>query len=472
MHFRLTTLAAAAALVASGSAFAVVDLNSDAGLRNYAAELVSAAPFNIITDDNLDTTNALGFGISVSQTRFIRFDLGNATFNNSVVAADLTIGTIGTVTASQRVVAQGGTGSDNSVVFQITADANYGPSQAVILALGSGGANGIDVLDPTKPVTITYRQYGTPNDASNNVVANAIVTTTNTIATFGSALVFSATPTTTTADVSATNGSGAPAPFSKFLTTGTTPPNPNSAVNTQVGTVTVGTNGSFDPTGAPVTLPQLIAAGTKLTVSTDDSYLVSLGSPNSSSLFVGTSPACGGVAFGSSGTANSARDIVTDANALASAPICYIANGSGAIAVQNFQVGLTVVKAAGAGTVSPAGTQFVGNFVHNGTTLKFPFAVGKGGTTTLINLANQGSVDAKITTLQCYSPVGTTTLTPGTSIPKGTTKAIGMAATGCPASSTSIQINLDVPTGTVIGSLVRTNNTSGDLGLDGAVGNK
>ena len=43
---------------------------------------------------------------------------------------------------------------------------------------------------------------------------------------------------------------------------------------------------------------------------------------------------------------------------------------------------------------------------------------------------------------------------------------------GCPAGTRGVELTMAVPTGTVIGSVVRQNVTTGQAGFDGMVGNQ
>jgi opacity protein-like surface antigen len=103
-----TTVAALSAM--STSALAVVNLDTGVGLTTYASELITNGTTSL-NGAVLDVTHVLGFGVSDTQTRYVRYDLTNGVFASSVVPADL--GIPGAVT-----VAQGGGAGQNFVIFQ------------------------------------------------------------------------------------------------------------------------------------------------------------------------------------------------------------------------------------------------------------------------------------------------------------------------------------------------------------------
>jgi hypothetical protein len=58
-------------------------------------------------------------------------------------------------------------------------------------------------------------------------------------------------------------------------------------------------------------------------------------------------------------------------------------------------------------------------------------------------------------------------------VPANKSKVIGFGGTGCPTSTTNaIELTLAVPEGSVSGTLVRANKTTGDSSMDGLVGNQ
>lgn len=63
--------------------------------------------------------------------------------------------------------------------------------------------------------------------------------------------------------------------------------------------------------------------------------------------------------------------------------------------------------------------------------------------------------------------------TPGVNgtIAAKTTKQINTSAAKCPAGTNALEFTLSVPEGSVVGSFVRQNVSTGDLNSDGVVGN-
>ena len=84
----------------------------------YAKELVADGA--TLTDANLAVRTKLGFGVSSAVTRYLRFDLTNATWANAVVPARLDVGVSPTGTSYTPLVAvvQGGSTSDSYAIFK------------------------------------------------------------------------------------------------------------------------------------------------------------------------------------------------------------------------------------------------------------------------------------------------------------------------------------------------------------------
>lgn len=458
-NFKLKASVLAVSLAMSGAAFANITLDPDAGAKTYASELVSNGI--AISDDGLDLGHALGFGVSATQTRFLRYDLTNATFSGTVVPSDLLIAAPGATVA----VSTGGAANGSFVIFQITASGDLPQSAAVALALGSGGANGIKVTNVASSATIQYRLYETATAAV--AAGTPLAAADGPLANFASGLALTPSTITTTADVTSS-----PAPYAKFKTTGTHPGITN--VLAKVGNVIYGpVIGVVNLAGVQISQPELVAAGTKLVVSGLD--LSALSTIATNKLFLDNGDECATSSLESINKTSTTAEFVTNTTAFNVIPgrnVCFTANGTTPIAVQDFTVAASVVPATNTTTANIA-AKALGAFDHDGTVLKVPFSQGTAGQTTFINLANMGSVDAPFTT-RCFTGPGTGAPTAGVvaTVLAGNTKKLKSTDLLCAAGTNAVEFTLAVPSGTVVGTFVRQNNTTGDSGMSDVTGNQ
>lgn len=160
--FALKATVAATALLASGLSMAAVDLDAATGVANFAKELVNvsgtAASFTLGGSAVLDVDHKIGFGVSTSQNRYLRYTLTNATFANTVGVSDLSFNTTPVAPATTAIsVVQGGGAGDNFVIFQVTPGADFLANEVVTFALDTPK---IKVADKTKAVELKYALYG------------------------------------------------------------------------------------------------------------------------------------------------------------------------------------------------------------------------------------------------------------------------------------------------------------------------
>lgn len=452
-NFALKASVAAVALAFSGLASAAVDLDAGTGTVAFASELVTNGT-TALTADALDVAHTLGFGVSNTQTRYIRYDLTNATLNTAVTAADLV------VAAATVAVAQGGAAGDAYVIFQITAAADYPATQAVAFGLsnGAGTADGIKVTNKSSSATISYSLYESAADAVLGGATGRLSNKNGTLGTFSTGLAFTATTHSTTANVSSL--------YKQFVANASNTPDGFVATNTaNIGDTTFGVTGTVTPAGAAVVIGDLVAAGTKLVLTGADLSAASVGNR----VYLSTDGACAAVGTaGTSITATSA-EFVIGAAAVAAKGICFEANTTTPIVVQNFTLAADVVPAAGTDTADRAATA-LGDFNRNGTILKVPFVGGKAGQGAWVQLTNTSANDAGYTTA-CYKSSGASVAGAAGTITAGRSAQIYAGAL-CPTGNNSAVMTFAVPNGSVIGSFVRQNSTSGDMGLDGLVGNE
>lgn len=447
-RFLLSATAAAIVTGWTGVAVAAVDLDTGVGLSTYASELVT----NNVTSLNgaaLDVTHKLGFGVSDTQTRFVRYTLTNGVFKTGVIPGNLTVP--GAVT-----VAQGGGVGQNFVIFQYTAAGNQLETQAVAFALGTIG---VTVTDKSSGVSLNYQLYETAANAAAGGSTGLLASRSNTVAGIGSGLTFTTTPNTTTAEVSDEYKT-----FKNGITT----------TLAKIGNLTLqATPAVLRPVdGLQVVIGDLVAAGTSVVITTDSNW-----NPVAAitDVYLSTDANCGGVGNAAASRTANTTTIVMNATESLGYGVCYKANGTTPIEVQNFTIAADVVPAANTDTAD-RGPIALGNFDRNGTVLKAAFAetAGSGtGFSTSANMTNLGASPAPYT-VRCLTNTGSVAGTPGT-IPAGTAVRYGVNSTlGCPSTGTlrGIELTFAVPEGRVIGSVVRQNVSTGQASFDNMIGSK
>jgi hypothetical protein len=442
-----TTVAALSAM--STAALANVNLDTGVGLTTYASELITNGT-TALNGAVLDVDHVLGFGVSNTQTRYVRYTLTNGVFATAVDAGDLTVN--GTV-----AVVQGGAAGQNFVIFQFTAGGDLPEADPVSFALGSGV--GVTITNKAAGVSLKFDLYETAADAAAGGTAGRLHTRTNTVAGIASGLTFTTVVNTTTAEV---------ADEYKSFVDGI---NPTLA---KIGNLThkaaVGVVRPAD--GAQVVITDLVAAGTKVIVTTDSNW-----NPvtNIADVYLSSDADCGGVAIAATARTANTTEIIVDVAESDGLGICYQANGTTPIEVQAFTITGDVVPAAGTDT-SDRGPIALGDFKRNGTILKAAFAeaaTAGTGYSSAAHMTNLGASAAPFA-VRCLTNAGAVAGTPG-SIPANTAVRYGVTSTlGCPADGTlrGIELTFAVPEGRVIGSVVRQNTTTGQASFDNMIGSK
>lgn len=450
-RFLLSATAAAIVTGWTGVAVAAVDLDTGVGLSTYASELIT----NNVTSLNggaLDVTHVLGFGVSNTQTRFIRYTLTNGVFATPVSIADLTVGAGDAIT-----VAQGGGAGQNFVIFQYTAGSDQLQTQTVAFNLGSG--IGVTVTNKSSGVSLNYQLYETAANAAAGGSTGLLASRSNTVAGIGSGLTFTTTPNTTTAEVADE--------YKKFK-------NGITTTLAKIGNLTQqATPGVLRPVdGVQVVIGDLVAVGTSVVITTDSNW-----GPVTAitDVYLSNDANCGAVGNAAASRTANTTTIVMNATESLGYGVCYQANGTTAIEAQNFTIAANVVPAVNTDT-SSRGPIALGNFDRNGTVLKAAFAetAGSGtGFSTSANMTNLGASPAPYT-VRCLTNTGSVAGTPGT-IPAGTAVRYGVNSTlGCPSTGTlrGIELTFAVPEGRVIGSVVRQNVSTGQASFDNMIGSK
>lgn len=447
--FVLKATVAAAAVLASGLSFAAVNLDASPVVpANFATELVVNNTTALGAGAALDISHVLGFGVSTGQNRYLRYNFENATLNAAVTAADLSFGGAPAIS-----VVQGGSAGDNYVIFQVTPDVNWAQSQAVALALTTAK---LKVVSKSLPINVKYALYGeSASDASNQT--NAVYQKSAALATFSTGLALGSTPAATTADVTKlykdfkANSKNAPDGFVSTTTAG-------------LGGVTFNVTGALAPaTGAAALFVDLVAVGTKLVVTGK------MGAAASVSL---STLACAAPVVAGSITGNSA-DIPTGVLPIVSPglPICFTNNTTTPVEVDDYTVAVDVTPPGGVEKATPAAVP-LGSINRDGTVLKFTAISYKAGSPSWIQLANSSTIAAPYTAT-CYTNAGNVAGNPG-SVAAGTTQRVELQQVcGSKTQAQSIVLTFAVPSGSVNGTVIRKDGTTGAVSsVNASAGNQ
>lgn len=456
-RFVLAAVAAAAAASFSVSALAV-DLSSPTPVPDtFASELVTAGTTAVKTTP---VTTDLGFGVSATQTRFIRYDFTNSKIGaGGITAADLDV--VG-VAPDDIIVSSGGAAGGTNVIFQFTAPAaGVAQDGDVTLTLSNG-------LVPTVlgPIDVTYRLYETA--AAAVAGSGQLAQDAGTIIVFASGVALTTTQTTTTVDVNT-----APT-YTKFLAA--VPAGIPTTTMAEIGKVSLGTNAAKTPAGLAVSLTDLLGAGTAITLTGADLTAAVAGPPTGLTLNAG---GCGAAAtiLGTSRTATGVSFVLPAIAPVVAASLCFQVPAANMtpIAAQSFTA--DVAPGALPGVPLPdVPAVAAGTFIRNGLVLKAAFAetTNAGGISSTANLTNTTGNPAPFT-VNCVLNSGTVAGTPGT-LPASTAQrfALGANGLGCPANGTlrGVEIVFATTPGSVIGSIVRQNVTTGQASFDNMVGNQ
>ena len=152
--------------------------------------------------------------------------------------------------------------------------------------------------------------------------------------------------------------------------------------------------------------------------------------------------------------------------------VCYAVNGTDQIIVSNYSGAVDLDGEAG--FVPADGVTGTGQVTRNGTVLKAAFGETPAGSFSgTVNLTNTGSNAAPFTT-SCLTTTGRVAGNAGSVAANSAARfGIGSAAgLGCPTNTRGLELTFAVPTGNVIGSVVRQDATTGQAAFDGMVGNQ
>lgn len=448
--FVLAAVAAAAAVAFSGSALAV-DLTLPTPVPDvFATELVIAGTTAVKTTT---VTTQLGFGVSQGQTRFIRYDFTNSKIGaGGITAANLV------VPGAAVVLSSGGVAGGTNVIFQITATpGNVDQNALVTLTL----ANGL-VPDAKTAIDATYRLFETAGAAVSG--SPQLASDAGTIITFASGVALTATQNRNTADVNASP------PYTKF--TG------NTAL-VEIGKLNLSAGNAKTPDGLPVALDDLLGANTFITLTGADLSAAVPDLPGPTGLTFNTGGAgCPGNVNGTSRTATG----VSFALPLVVAPIaggslCFQVPAANTVPIAAQTFTADVAPGAVPGMPTPDVPEVTaGTFVRNGLVLKSSFAetTTASGVNATINLTNTGNLAAPFT-VKCVLNNGSVAGKAGLSLPAATAQRFSfVGGLGCPGDGTlrGVELTFETTAGSVIGSTVRQNVSTGQASFDNMIGNQ
>lgn len=469
--FLISATTAAVLSALSTGASAVVNLDDGLTAANYASQLVVPATTALV-GPGVDVTSTLGFGVSEAQQRFVRYDLTNAKFKAAVAPADLGF-SLGTVT--NIVVSAGGSAGSAFVIFEVTAGLGGIPQNSIVnFDSGSGASTGLVIQSAGAPVQMAYSLYQDAASAAAGGAAGRLNANfaAQTVAGLVTGLAFSTVPNTTTVDVSSAGST-----YTHFLAglPGTT------TSIAQIGTVSIGAaSGVLDPaTGVQVLYPAIVAAGTSLVLK-GDFGAASAPSTNNSGVFLGVDGGNCGVAgtAPTPATPTTSATFATGVTPAVAKPLCFTVTPTNAIKIpaQNFTVEADIAAAVGstATDLAPIGA---GTFIRNGLVLKAAFAetTSASGISRAVSLSNTSNNPAPYTVRCLVNSAANVAGTPGT-VPalSSTRSSLGTPGLGCPTNGTlrGIEITFASVPGSVIGSVVSQNTSTGAASYDGMTGNQ
>lgn len=448
--FVLSAIAAAAAVTFSGSVLAV-DLSQPTPVPDvFASELVTAGTTAVKTTT---VTTELGFGVSQGQTRFIRYDFTNSKIGaGGIVLANLA------VAGADVTVSSGGAAGGNVVIFQITATDPLGIPQNAPVTLTL--VNGL-VPNAIAPIDATYRLFETAGAAVAGT--GQLAGDSGTIITFASGVSLTATQNKNTADVTASP------PYTKFV---------GNNATAVIGTLNLSAGNAKTPAGAPVALGNLLGAGTAITLTGVDLSAAIPDLPGPTGLTLNTGGgACPGNVPGTSRTATSVNFVLPAIAPLAGAALCFQVPNANTVPIAAQTFTADVLPGPLPNVPTPNVPEITaGTFVRNGLVLKTAFAetTNASGVNATINLTNTGNAAAPFT-VKCVLNVGSVAGKAGLSLPALTAQRFSLSGgLGCPADGTlrGVELTFESVPGSVIGSTVRQNVSTGQASFDNMVGNQ
>lgn len=328
------------------------DIDANTGAVTYAKELNYTSSGTALSLVPIESK--LGFGVSASQTRYIRVDLAGGTFASAwSTSADWPSNT--TTAFAGTTLAAGGGAGDNFAIFQITANSGSGASASntlkfklpAVYATAGNAAN----------VSVTYAMFETATASVANQASQRLYSKTGSPAVFSPALVWSLAPATSTALVSTQ--------YRQF--------NTGAVAAKALGKVSYGVASSvFKANGTTaVTLADLVSAAN---VTVGSSVVGGFGAAAATNgLYLDANNNCGTVV--SAFTLDTAKTTasVSVGSTATTANVCYLVTGSTAIPASSLTAALDLTALAAAPNLSSVAAQSLGTIQRDGTTLVAPF---------------------------------------------------------------------------------------------------
>ncbi len=475
---KVTLLSAAVAALFASAAQAAVNLNTGATAPIYASEAAVAVTGLSLanTAAALTSTVTLGFSISGSQTRFIRFDLANGNFGTQVAPADLTISGL---PFANRVVT-GGAATDTYVIFQVTTDP-AGNAQSEIVSFAPAQVRALTAAN----VSITYSLHDTAFSASNATTSPAVAqnnarlinTGPTVLARFSPAVTMTALPVAAETVAATTN-------FVKFCTGAGGLPGTAGCASTAtdfqglMGTIATYAlvSGVLNPiTGAAVVdVATIVSTGANVVVTGD--FSAAAGTTNGASHTPATVPGTAGVCAAGTAVTSTATIATFPVSNVAYAggsinPLCMTVGGTAGIAAQSFTAVFNRVASGAAWTTGTINLGTVGQFVRDGAELQTPwFSFGGTRYISRFFFMNTGSVAANCTAVILAETGNTVTggsaTTTGFVVPAGGQVAVlgtDVASAATVSGRAAARFTCLAPSANIQGRYVITDSVSGAL---------
>ncbi|MFN4114890.1 MAG: hypothetical protein ACK4F7_00130 [Inhella sp.] len=448
--FKKVALAAAVAAVAAGNAFAAANIDANTGSGGvYAAErnLTAATSHAVGAAADQVATVTFGASLATDAVAYVRFDLpaGKTFTANPTFAVNDSAG------AANVNVAQGGAGQ-SFVIFSVA------PALGENLVGGNTGIfTGAGITTANKDaISLKYRLFETLTNAANESLPLKTATRSEFV-TFANAIAITAgTALTATANVSADTGA-----YTKFTGPSTEKP---------VVSFTVAHTARALQSGAASVVTDVLANTNAVTVTGDFTA--------AGGVTLDTSSTCAGA--GVAGTLAGDKQSVTfsglSAADITSAQwyVCYSVNMTNAIAISDYSGSIDLV---GQTNYTPAdGDTGTGSIDRNGTILKG--AIGNvnetlSGSVHLTNTSSSAATfDASCLTFSGRQAGLTARSLPANSARRFNVFGSSGDALGCPSNTIAVELTLAVPSGNVIGSVVRWNPTTGLYTFESMTGNQ
>lgn len=379
------TALAIGALV-GGAAFASIDFTADpvATTGKFARELNynSTGTGNQAIGAGQTVTTKLGFGVSATQQRYIRVDLG-ALKLGAVAAGGNVVNSTATFGAGNVTVVSGGAVGDSFIIYQVTGNAGgHAASDTVVVTLPALRTTAGNAANPT----VTYALYETAVAAANNVAGTSLYSTSGTLFEFAAGYKVNVTQYTNTAAVAKA--------YLEFTANGAAPT--TTTVKAEVGAVDVAAAAGVNRgDGTAIALADLFTTSSRIVFKGDFNFT------KATTGVVVEAAGCTGALGSTSLSTDKLTATYTPASvaALATpASLCVETAASNTVAIpaQAFTYDFNPAAVSGNTITDPAAAQ-VGEIVRDGTELQAPFATIHPDYLSRIVLTSQYSLDVAYT---------------------------------------------------------------------------